>query len=352
MLKYNFYRRMPASWVRCNIRSIRRTTIPSSGSGAACFCCAGACLCRGSTLGGAWQTLAAICATLPTASHWVGLHAHDAAWRHRCRCLDAGRFVSHRPAWYFSTGYGLNKAKYAAVTSTAQGFRNGVDQALWANSGRVRPTAASSRVMPTSASCSKVGVGYQLTPQLNLGACITSRANNQARPHGIQRQRVNFYVAVADYAFSKAHRRLLWRRPHQHQRRHCGGAPPQQAQPHRTGAWYSSPLLITGGEKRCSGNRWRRFQGKTGSTAGDGDPVFFFGKIQISRAAKNQKFAPNPQWARDEGHFSGACSGGDGWHLFLHAGVKDLSFSAVRARKPSFVARNFPVSMVHHSSLF
>ena len=104
--------------------------------------------------------------------------------------------------WYFNTGYGLNKAKYAAVTSPVQGFRNIVDRALlgqfWAGqtNGGFQPGDADKRQL------FKVGVGYQLTPQLNLGAHYF-RGKQSGSVNGTSNGNVNFYVAVADYAFSK-----------------------------------------------------------------------------------------------------------------------------------------------------
>ena len=106
--------------------------------------------------------------------------------------------------WYFSTGYGLNKAKYAAVTSTVQGFRDNVDRALlgqfWAGqtNGGFQPGDADKRQL------FKVGVGYQLTPQLNLGAhYFRGKQSGGVKNGGASNGNVNFYVAVADYAFSK-----------------------------------------------------------------------------------------------------------------------------------------------------
>ena len=106
--------------------------------------------------------------------------------------------------WYFNTGYGLNKAKYAAVTSTVQGFRDNVDRALlgqfWAGqtNGGFQPGDADKRQL------FKVGVGYQLTPQLNLGAhYFRGKQSGGVKNGGASNGNVNFYVAVADYAFSK-----------------------------------------------------------------------------------------------------------------------------------------------------
>lgn len=104
--------------------------------------------------------------------------------------------------WYFSTGYGLNKAKYETVTSTIQGFRNTVDRAIlgqfWSGqtNGGFQPGDADKRQL------FKVGVGYQLTPQLNLGAHYF-RGKQSGSVNGTSNGNVNFYVAVADYAFSK-----------------------------------------------------------------------------------------------------------------------------------------------------
>ena len=104
--------------------------------------------------------------------------------------------------WYFSTGYGLNKAKYATVTNPIQGFRNLVDGAIlgqfWAGqtNGGFQPGDANKRQL------FKLGVGYQLTPQLNLGAHYF-RGKQSGSVNGTSNGNVNFYVAVADYAFSK-----------------------------------------------------------------------------------------------------------------------------------------------------
>ncbi|MFO1229905.1 MAG: porin [Alicycliphilus sp.] len=129
------------------------------------------------------------------------LPAHHLARRHRCRCLDAGRFLPHRP-WYLTTGYALNKAKFATVTSPVVGFRNAVDGALlgqfWSgqSNGGFQPGDANKRQL------FKIGVGYQATPQLNLGAHYF-RGKQSGSATGTSNGNANFYVAVADYAFSK-----------------------------------------------------------------------------------------------------------------------------------------------------
>ncbi|SDM69642.1 Outer membrane protein (porin) [Oryzisolibacter propanilivorax] len=104
--------------------------------------------------------------------------------------------------WYFNMGYGLNKAKYAAVTSPLVGFRNTVDRAIlgqfWSGqtNGGFLPGDADKRHLI------KVGVGYQLTPQLNLGMHYF-RGKQSGSTSGAFNGNTNFYVAVADYAFSK-----------------------------------------------------------------------------------------------------------------------------------------------------
>jgi predicted porin len=104
--------------------------------------------------------------------------------------------------WYLSTGYALNKAKFATVTSPVVGFRNAVDGALlgqfWSgqSNGGFQPGDANKRQL------FKIGVGYQVTSQLNLGAHYF-RGKQTGSATGAFNGNANFYVAVADYAFSK-----------------------------------------------------------------------------------------------------------------------------------------------------
>ena len=230
-----------------------------------------------------------------------------------------GRFVSHRP-WYFSTGYGLNKAKYAAVTSPVQGFRNNVDRRLlgqfWAGqtNGGFQPGDADKRQL------FKVGVGYQLTPQLNLGAHYFRGKQSGSVNGGVQWQR-QLLCRRGGLCIQQAHRRLLWRGPPAS----AGGAlvldaVSKRPQPYRYHHGYSSPLLITGGEKRRSGNRVAQVS-RENRVASDSDPVFSFGKIRISRAAQNQRIRPQPEWARDEAFFR-CLQRRDGWHCSCMQGVK------------------------------
>ena len=104
--------------------------------------------------------------------------------------------------WYLSTGYALNKAKFATVTSPVVGFRNAVDGALlgqfWSgqSNGGFQPGDANKRQL------FKIGVDYQVTSQLNLGAHYF-RGKQTGSATGTSNGNANFYVAVADYAFSK-----------------------------------------------------------------------------------------------------------------------------------------------------
>jgi predicted porin len=104
--------------------------------------------------------------------------------------------------WYLTTGYGLNKSKFATVTSPAQALANAVDGAIlgqfWGGqtNGGFQPGDANKRQLL------KLGVGYQLTPQLNLGVHYF-RGKQSGSVTGASNANTNFYVAVADYAFSK-----------------------------------------------------------------------------------------------------------------------------------------------------
>jgi hypothetical protein len=139
-----------------------------------------------------------------------------------------------------------------------------------------------------------VGVGYQLTPQLNLGAHYF-RGKQSGSVNGTSNGNVNFYVAVADYAFSKRTDAYFGV---DHTSISGGtavaldtasGAP----QPYRYHRWYSSPLLITGGEKRCSGNRVAQVS-RENRVASDSDPVFLFRTTPISRHLKKNPKYPSP----------------------------------------------------------
>jgi predicted porin len=105
--------------------------------------------------------------------------------------------------WYLSAGYGLNKAKFtAAGANPIQAFRNVVDGAIlgqfWAgqSNGGFIPGNADKRQL------FKLGVGYQATPQLNVGLHYF-HGKQTGSATGLSNGKANFVVAVADYAFSK-----------------------------------------------------------------------------------------------------------------------------------------------------
>jgi len=105
--------------------------------------------------------------------------------------------------WYLSAGYGLNKAKFtAAGANRIQAFRNVVDGAIlgqfWAgqSNGGFIPGNADKRQL------FKLGVGYQATPQLNVGLHYF-HGKQTGSATGLSNGKANFVVAVADYAFSK-----------------------------------------------------------------------------------------------------------------------------------------------------
>ena len=97
--------------------------------------------------------------------------------------------------WYFNLGYGQNKVdlltsplEIALLAAVWQGNTNG---------GFAGPAflAANQRTLY------KVGVGYQLTPRLNLGAHYF-HAQQSGRTAAAD-ARANFFTLAADYAFSK-----------------------------------------------------------------------------------------------------------------------------------------------------
>lgn len=110
--------------------------------------------------------------------------------------------------WYVNLGYGLNKIKadkFSGTTTTdylRYLARQQVDLAMigsmWSGqtNGGFQPGDANKRQMI------KVGFGYQITPQLNLGAHYF-HAKQSGSATGNSNGKANFIVAVADYAFSK-----------------------------------------------------------------------------------------------------------------------------------------------------
>lgn len=96
-------------------------------------------------------------------------------------------------ALYLNMGYGQNKVK-----GTPTALDSAVLGSMWSgeiNGGFTRGAA-------TKRDMFKVGFGYQLTPQLNLGAHYF-HAKQSGSPVVGDNGKANFFVAVADYAFSK-----------------------------------------------------------------------------------------------------------------------------------------------------
>lgn len=101
--------------------------------------------------------------------------------------------------WYLNLGYGLNKRKDAFPSAAAGGA---IDQALlnsyWtgsSNGGFVAGDANKRQMY-------KMGFGYQLTPQINVGAHYY-HAKQSGSVTGAFNGKADFLVAVVDYAFSK-----------------------------------------------------------------------------------------------------------------------------------------------------
>lgn len=105
---------------------------------------------------------------------------------------------------YVNLGYGLNKIKMdrAAATDIVGGIRNATDLAIvgsmWSGqtNGGFQPGDANKRQMI------KVGFGYQVTPQVNVGAHYF-HAKQSGGLSGAYNGKANFIVLAADYAFSK-----------------------------------------------------------------------------------------------------------------------------------------------------
>ena len=105
--------------------------------------------------------------------------------------------------WYLSAGYGLNKAKFTtAGANPIQNIRNQLDGAIlgvfWAGqtNGGFIPGDADKRQL------FKLGVGYQVTSALNVGAHYF-HAKQSGSTTGRSDGKANFFIVAADYAFSK-----------------------------------------------------------------------------------------------------------------------------------------------------
>ena len=107
-------------------------------------------------------------------------------------------------AWYVNLGYGLNKRKDGYPAGVAGVIDSTLLGAAWTGSsnggffpgGAVLGDHANKRDMVT------VGLGYQLTPQINLGAHYF-HAKQSGSASGAFSGKADFMVAALDYAFSK-----------------------------------------------------------------------------------------------------------------------------------------------------
>jgi predicted porin len=105
--------------------------------------------------------------------------------------------------WYLMAGYAANKRKDDLQANLNGVVDSGVLNAFWtgaSNGGFVAGSnplnAANKREM------FKIGVGYQITPQLNAGLHYY-HAKQKGSATGAFNGKADFIVAVADYAFSK-----------------------------------------------------------------------------------------------------------------------------------------------------
>jgi len=99
--------------------------------------------------------------------------------------------------WYFNLGYGLNKRDAYSGTPLQTAADSTLLSAYWSGSsnGGFLPGDANKRQL------AKIGFGYQITPQLNLGAHYFHA--KQSGSVGPSNGKANFYVTALDYAFSK-----------------------------------------------------------------------------------------------------------------------------------------------------
>ena len=99
---------------------------------------------------------------------------------------------------YLNAGYAVNKRDGYSANPLAAAADRALLGAYWTGSsnGGFVPGDADKRQMV------KLGVGYQFTPQLNLGAHFF-HAKQSGSVKNTNNGKANFIVAVADYAFSK-----------------------------------------------------------------------------------------------------------------------------------------------------
>lgn len=101
-------------------------------------------------------------------------------------------------AWYLSAGYGVNKRKNDFGVSPSGVSDAAVIAAYWVaeiNGGFQAGDARRRELM-------QLGVGYQVTPRLNLGAHYYHARQSESMTKSYN-NKADFVVAVADYALSK-----------------------------------------------------------------------------------------------------------------------------------------------------
>ena len=114
---------------------------------------------------------------------------------------------------YVNLGYALNERKGGAYAlNTASIVDSNVLAAFWTGSSNGGfmpglPATGASNILnlrdhANKREMIKIGLGYQVTPQINLGAHYYN-AKQSGSASGNFNGRAHFYVAVADYAFSK-----------------------------------------------------------------------------------------------------------------------------------------------------
>ena len=114
---------------------------------------------------------------------------------------------------YLNLGYAVNERKGGAYAlNTASIVDSNVIAAFWTGASNGGFLPGSPATGPTNIlnlrdhankrEMLKIGFGYQVTPQLNLGAHYFN-AKQSGSASGVYNGRAHFYVAAADYAFSK-----------------------------------------------------------------------------------------------------------------------------------------------------
>ena len=114
---------------------------------------------------------------------------------------------------YLNLGYAVNERKGGAYAlNTASIVDSNVIAAFWtgASNGGLLPGSPATgptnilnlRDHANKREMLKIGFGYQVTPQINLGAHYFN-AKQSGSASGVYNGRAHFYVAAADYAFSK-----------------------------------------------------------------------------------------------------------------------------------------------------